>query len=229
VIHFGNMDGNMKPLTVVGVVGDVRARGLDQPPASVIYVDYRQRGMNANASPTIVLRTAAGVGEMGSIVSAARAVFRERAPDAPVKISTFEDELGGWLAGRRSLLLLVGLFAVAALALAALGVYGIVAFSVAHRVQEIGVRMALGADRSDVLRLILGEGARLAAAGVGVGVVLSLVLTRLLSSLLFGVSATDPFVFAGVAALLTAVALVASYLPARRAMRLDPTVALRDE
>jgi predicted permease len=229
VIHFGNMDGNMKPLTVVGVVGDVRARGLDQPPASVIYVDYRQRGMNANASPTVVLRTAGGERELGSIVSAARAVFRERAPDAPVKISTFEDEMGGWLAGRRSLLLLVGLFAVAALALAALGVYGIVAFSVAHRVQEIGVRMALGADRSDVLRLLLGEGARLAAAGVGVGVVVSLVLTRLLSSLLFGVSATDPFVFAGVAALLTAVALVASYLPARRAMRLDPTVALREE
>jgi putative ABC transport system permease protein len=185
--------------------------------------------MNANASPTVVLRTAGGERELGSIVSAARAVFRERAPDAPVKISTFEDEMGGWLAGRRSLLLLVGLFAAAALALAALGVYGIVAFSVAHRVQEIGVRMALGADRSDVLRLLLGEGARLAAAGVGVGVVVSLVLTRLLSSLLFGVSATDPFVFAGVAALLTAVALVASYLPARRAMRLDPTVALREE
>jgi len=234
MIHFGNMDGNMKPLTIVGVVGDVRARGLDQPPASVIYVDYRQRGMNANVSPTIVLRTAAGGGaagggEMGAIVSAARSVFRERAPDAPVKFSTFEDELGGWLAGRRSLLLLVGLFAVAALALAALGVYGIVAFSVAHRVQEICVRMALGASRSDVLRLILGEGARLAAAGVGVGVALSLGLTRLLSSLLFGVSATDPFTFAGVAALLTGVALAASYLPARRAMRLDPNVALRDE
>jgi putative ABC transport system permease protein len=105
VIDFGNMDGNLKPLTIVGIVGDVRARGLDRPPSPIIYVDYRQRGMNANSSPTILMRSAAPTGE---IVSAARRIFHDLAPDAPVKFSTFAHEMGGWLADRRFLLLLVG-------------------------------------------------------------------------------------------------------------------------
>jgi hypothetical protein len=111
-IEFGNMDGNMKPLTIVGIVGDVRAAGLDVLPPPVIYVDYRQRGMNANSSPTVIVRSAAPAGE---IVSAARGIFRDLAPDVPVKFSTFEDEMGGWLADRRFLLLLVGLFGAAGL------------------------------------------------------------------------------------------------------------------
>ena len=226
VIEFGNMDGNMKPLTIVGVVGDVRARGLDFPPSPIIYVNYRQRGMNVNSSPTIIMRSAAPA---GNIVPAARAVFRELAPDVPVKFSTFEDEMGGWLADRRFLLLLVGLFAAAALVLAVVGVYGVVAFSVARRTQEVGVRMALGAQRSEVLRLIVGEGARLAAFGVAIGIAASFVITRLISSLLFGISATDPLTFLGLAVLLSLAALVASYIPARRAMRVDPMVALRYE
>jgi putative ABC transport system permease protein len=226
VIYFGNMDGNLKPLTIVGIVGDVRARGLDLPPSPIIYVNYRQRGMNANSSPTIVMRSAA---PMAEIVSAARSVFQDLAPDIPVKFSTFADQMGGWLADRRFLLLLVGLFAAAALALAAVGIYGVVAFSVTRRTQEIGVRMALGAQRSDVLRLVVGEGARLAVLGVGIGITASFVITRLLSSLLFGVSATDPSTFAGVTLLLSVVALFASYIPARRAMRVDPMTALRSE
>jgi putative ABC transport system permease protein len=223
MIDFGNMDGNLKPQTIVGIVGDVRARGLDSPPSPVIYVDYRQRGLNANASPTILLRSAAPFPE---IVSAARAIFRDVIPDVPVKFSTFADELGGWLADRRFLLLLVGLFAIAALALAAVGIYGIIAFSVTRRTQEIGIRMALGAGRGDVQRLIVGEGARLALLGVAIGVIVSVGVTRLLSSLLFGIDATDPITFAGVSALLLFVALLASYIPARRAMRLDPHTAL---
>jgi hypothetical protein len=226
VIDFGNMDGNLKPQTIIGIVGDVRARGLDRPPSPVIYLDYRQRGLHANSSPTILMRSAAPV---GPIVSAARGVFHELAPDVPVKVSTFEVELGGWLADRRFLLLLVGVFAAAALALAAVGIYGVVAFSVTRRTQEIGIRMALGARQSDVLRLILGEGARMAVLGVVLGIAASLAITRLLSTLLFGISATDPLTFAGVALLLSLVALLASYIPARRAMRVDPDIALRSE
>lgn len=226
VIEFGNMDGDLKPLTIVGVASDVRARGLDLPAAPIIYVYYRQRGMKANSSPTILMRSDRPVGE---IVPAARGIFRELAPDVPVKFSTFADEMGGWLSNRRFLLFLVGLFAAAALALAAVGIYGVVAYSVARRTQEIGVRMALGAGRGDVLRLIVGEGARLVGAGVAIGILLSLAISRLLSSLLFGVSPTDPVTFAGVGVLLSAVALVASYIPTRRAMRLDPNTALRYE
>jgi putative ABC transport system permease protein len=163
------------------------------------------------------------------VVSAARGIFRELAPDVPVKFSTFVDELGGWLAARRFLLLLVGVFAAVALILAAVGIYGVVAFSVARRTQEIGIRMALGAQRRGVLRLIVGEGARLAGLGVTIGIAASFAVTRVVSSLLFEVSATDPLTFAGVSILLMVVALVASTLPARRAMRVDPMVAVRAE
>jgi putative ABC transport system permease protein len=226
VIFFGNMDGIMKPLTIVGVVGDIRAEGLDQPPSDIIYVDYRQRGLGFNTSPAIVLRTALPA---GAIIPAARTAFRRLDPDIPVQFSTFAEALGGWLAEKRFLLLLAGVFAGAALLLAAVGIYGLVAHSVTRRTQEIGIRMALGAQRSDVLRLVLGEGARLAAVGVGVGLLLSFALTRLIASLLFGVSASDPFTFVLVAAILCSVALLASYIPARRAMRIDPVVALRYE
>ncbi|MBV9501275.1 MAG: FtsX-like permease family protein [Acidobacteriaceae bacterium] len=121
------------------------------------------------------------------------------------------------------------MFGAAALALAAIGIYGVVAFSVTRRTQEIGIRVALGAERTDVLRIILGEGARLAFLGVAIGIAASFAITRLMASLLFGIKATDPITFAGVAVLLSAVALLASYIPARRAMRLDPNTALRWE
>jgi predicted permease len=225
-IEFGNMDGNLKPVTIVGIVGDVRARGLDAPPDSVIYFDFRQRGMNVNATPTVLVRSSAPQGE---IVSPARAVFHQLAPEVPVKFSTFDEQMGSWLANRRFLLLLVGLFAAAALLLAAVGLYGVVAFFVTRRTQEIGLRMAIGAQRGDVLRLVLGEGARMAALGIAIGIVASLAVTRLVSSLLFGISATDPLTFSGVALLLSLVALAAAYIPARRAMRVDPVTALRYE
>jgi putative ABC transport system permease protein len=226
VINFGNMDDNLKSLTIVGIVGDVRAAGLDRPPSRIIYVDYRQRGMNANSSPTILMRSTSPPAE---IVSAARGIFHDLAPDVPVKFSTFEDEMGGWLADRRFLLLLVGLFAATALALATIGIYGVVAFSVTRRTQEIGIRMALGARHGNILRSVLGEAARMAALGVVIGIGASLAISRLMSTLLFGISNTDPLTFAGVAVLLSVVALFASYIPARRAMRVDPLVALRYE
>lgn len=224
VINFGNMDGNLRPLTIVGVAGDVRAQGLDRPPAPIVYVSYRQRGIRPDATPTFLLRAAT---PPATVASSVRGIFRELAPELPVRVSTFGSEMGGWLADRRFLLLVVGVFAASALLLAAVGIYGIVAFSVARRTREIGIRMALGAERRDVLRLVVGEGARLAAAGIAAGTAVSLAVTRLVASLLFGVAATDPVTFGAVAALLAGAALAASYLPARRAMRLDPNAALR--
>ncbi|MBS1873273.1 MAG: ABC transporter permease [Acidobacteria bacterium] len=223
-LEFGNMDGNLTPLTVVGVVGDVRGGGLDQPASRIIYVNYRQRGLKLNSSPTIVLRSTA---PLGQIVASARPIFTELAPDAPAKFSTFENEMGEWLASRRFLLVLVGTFAGVALALAAVGIYGVVAFAVTRRTQEIGIRMALGAQRTDVLRMVVGQGFRLAAAGIVVGLAAAFAVTRYLESLLFGVSAMDPAALAFVSGVLLAVALIASYVPARRAMRLDPGSALR--
>jgi predicted permease len=225
-LEFGNMDGNLQPITIVGIVGDIHGRGLDQQADPLVYVNFEQRGINLSASPTLLLRSNL---PLSAVAPAVRAIFHDIAPDSPVKISTFADEMGGWLAERRFLLLLTGFFAAAALTLAAIGIYGVVAFSVTRRTQEIGVRVALGAGRRDVLRLVVGEGARLALAGVAAGIVLSFAATRLLASLLYGISPADPVTFAAVAGLLAAVALLASYLPARRAMRLDPTVALRYE
>jgi putative ABC transport system permease protein len=225
VIDFSNMDGILKPLTIIGVVGDVRAEGLDRPLSPMVYVDYRQRGMG-NGSPTIVLRTAL---PRGAIVPTAQAIFHQLDPNIPVEFSTFEEDLGGWMAQKRFLFFLAGVFAAAALTLAAVGLYGLLSYSVARRTQEIGVRAALGAQRTDVLRLILGEGARLALMGVVIGLVASLAVTRLMSSLLFDIQATDPLTLVGVAAFLSLVALFASYVPARRAMKVDPMVALRYE
>lgn len=225
-IFFGNMDGIMKPLTIVGVVGDVRAEGLDQPMTPIIYVDYRQRGLAQNSAPAIVLRTSLPPAQ---IIPAARGIFRQLDPNIPVQFTTFAEALGGWMAQKRFLLLLAGVFAGAALLLAAVGIYGLVAHSVSLRTHEIGIRIALGAQKSDVLRLILGEGARLAGIGLAIGIALSFAVTRLISSLLFGVTATDPLTFLVVALVLCAVALLACYIPARRAMRLDPIESLRYE
>jgi len=226
VIEFGNMDGNLKPLTIVGVVGDVRAFGLDQPPSSMIYVNVRQRGLTASASPTIVLRTKLAA---TSFAPGVRDVFRAMDPNIPVEFSTFAQALGGWLAERRFLFMLAAVFAGVALALAAVGVYGLVALSVARRMQEIGIRLALGAQRSSILRLIIGEGGRLAVVGVLIGLAISSAATRLISSLLFEVKALDWLTFLTVALLLVVVALLASFIPARHAMRLDPYIVLRDE
>ena len=144
-------------------------------------------------------------------------------------LKTMEERVGDSLGPRRFGVTMVGFFAAVALLMAAIGLFGIISYSVTQRTQEIGVRIALGAQRSDVLKLILGQGLRLALAGVGIGLIGSLALTRVLSSLLYGVSSTDPVTFGAVALLLAFVALFACYLPAGRAMRVDPIVALRYE
>jgi predicted permease len=224
-IEFGNMDGDLRFLTVVGVVGDVREDSLEARPRPTIYVNYRQRPQAALGF-TLVLQTAA---EPAVIFSAARKIVRGLDPNVPPSFSTFTDVFSASLKTRRFNLTLVGVFAATALLLAVAGIYGVMAYSVVRRTHEIGVRMALGADAPDVLRLVLSQGMLTTVVGVMIGVAGSLMLTRAMQSLLFGVSATDPVTLAGVALLLGSAALLASYVPARRATKVDPMVALRYE
>ena len=224
-IEFGNMDGDLRFLTVVGVVGDVRENSLEARPYPTIYVDYRQRPQ-ATGSFTVVLRTAA---EPAAVFSAAREIVHGLDPNVPPSFNTFTEVFSASLKTRRFNLTLVGVFAATALLLAVAGIYGVMAYSVVRRTHEIGVRMALGADASHVLRLMLGQGMLTTGVGLAIGLAGSFVLTRAMQSLLFGVSATDPLTLAGVALLLGSASLLATYLPARRATRVDPMVALRHE
>lgn len=224
-MEFGNMDGDVRLLRVVGVVGDVRESSLERPPEPAVYVNYRQR-LRAGSDFTIVMRTGASP---ASVLPAVRRILHEMAPDTVTRLRTFEQVFSTSLETRRFNLMLIGVFAGAALLLAAVGIYGVMAYWVALRRREIGVRMALGAVRGDVLRLVLGHGSWTIAIGLVLGLAGSLILTRTMESLLFGVSAADPVTFAGVALLVAAVALLACYIPARRAMKVDPMVALRYE
>ena len=164
-----------------------------------------------------------------SMIGPARAILHELAPEVPPSFRTLDEISAAALASRRFSLLLLGLIAAAALALAVVGLYGLVAYIAGQRTREIGVRMAFGAQAGDIRRLVLRTGVGLALPGIGLGLVAALGLTRLLGGLLYGISATDPVAFAAVALLLAAVTLLASHLPARRAAQLDPIAALRAE
>jgi putative ABC transport system permease protein len=165
-----------------------------------------------------------------SLASAVRAVVASIDKEQPIfSIATMQEVVDASVATRRITLILLGLFSGLALALAAIGIYGVLSYSVAQRAREIGIRMALGAQRRDVLRLVLAQGGRISLAGILIGSAASLGLTRLLSKLLFSVSAVDPLTFVAVAVLLALVAMAASYLPARRTLRVDPLIALRHE
>jgi len=227
-IEFGNMDGDLRFLTVVGVVGDVRVDSLESRPRPLIYVNYRQRPQSTSRFTvfTVVMHTSV---DPATLTPAVRGIVRQLDPDVPPSFSTFTKVFSDSLKTRRFNLTLVGVFAATALLLAVAGIYGVMAYSVVRRTHEFGVRIALGASAGDVLRLVLGQGLFTAVVGVAIGIAGSFVLTRTMQSLLFGVSATDPVTFAGVALLLTLVALLASYIPARRATKVDPMVALRYE
>jgi putative ABC transport system permease protein len=224
-IEFGNMDGDLRPLTIVGVVGDVREDSLEKPPGPTIYVNYRQRPQ-ATYHFTILMRTG---GDPSTAISSARTIVREIDPTVPPTFSTFTQVLASSLKSRRFNLLLVGAFGSAALLLAVVGLYGVMAYAVTRRTAEFGLRMALGASAGNIKGIVLKQGLMVATTGVVIGIVSAIALTRVLRSLLFGLTATDPATFAAVAALLIFVALLACYIPARRATKVDPTAALRYE
>lgn len=211
-------------LEIVGVVSDMRHEALDKEPRPEF---FRPHAQSPSGSIIFVVRTA---NDPATLVPALKARLWEINRTQPFyAISTMDQLLSDSLKARRFSLALLVSFALLALALAVIGIYGVVSFTTGQRTHEIGVRMALGAGRGDVLRLIIGQGMRLTLLGVAIGTIAALALTRVMVSLLYGVSTTDPLVFVGVALLLTAVALAACYIPARRAMKVDPMVALRYE
>ena len=222
-IEFGNMDGDMHLLTIVGVVGDVHQYGLDAPPRPTIYVNLFQR---PRAWVTVTMLTDA---DTQQVSASARRILQELNPEIPPRFRTFAQVYSASLGSRRFNVILIAFFGMVALLLATAGVFGVMAYSVSRRTREIGVRVALGARSTDVLRMILSQGMRTILIGIAIGLAGALALTRALSSLLFGVTATDPLTFAAVVAILIATALLACYIPARRATKVDPMIALRYE
>ena len=217
------MDGDLRPFTIVGVVGDIREGSLADPPEPTFYAYYRQRPVRATSFYFVLEGSAPTAGT----ITAARQIMHELRPDIPPRFRTMEIVLADSLADRRFMLVLLAAFGGAALLLATLGVYSVISFLVAQRRQEIGVRVALGAQSQDVLRLVLRQGAVLALIGIVIGAIAALGLTRLIAGLLYGVSASDPIAFLGVMVLLAIVALLASLIPARRAAKVDPMTVLR--
>ena len=212
------------PSEIIGVVGDVRQMGLDTPGEPTVYWPHPEL---VYSGMTILVRTS---NDPLTLVSAARNELQQMDPEQPMAaVVTMEQLLGDSLSRSRFTMLLLAIFAAAAVLLASVGIYGVIAYGVTQRTQEFGIRIALGAGRRDVLRLVLRQGARLALVGIGLGTVLALILSKFLATLLYGISPTDPLTFVGVAFLLGFVALAACYVPAQRAMRVDPMVALRYE
>jgi len=213
------------PREIVGIVGDVRRKGLDlqvQPEMYVSHIQNPERRLN------LVIRTEAR--DASQLTQAARAEVKAFDPNQIIwRAQTLEQLLGTSLAPRRFNMLLLGVFAAVALVLAAVGLYGVMSYSVSWRTQEIGIRMALGARRADVLRLVIRQGMVMTLIGLAVGLVGAFAMSRVLTGMLYGVSATDPLTFVGVSIVLLAVALLACLLPARRATRVEPIVALRAE
>jgi len=214
-------------ITVVGIAGDVKEKGLDAPAPSEMYLPFQQISYFSFAPNNLVIRK---VGDPLNLVAAVRQAVWAVDRDQPVSnVRTMEEILAGEVIQRRLGMSLLAAFAALALLLASLGIYGVLSYTVTQRTPEIGMRMALGARPKDVLRMVLGDGMRLALLGLGIGLAASFALTRTLANLLFGVSATDPTIFATVSLLLILVSFIACYLPARRAAKVDPLVALRSE
>ena len=224
-LQFGGMDGDLHLLHIVGVVGDVRDNGLDAEPRPMVYVHYLQRARHA-AQFAVVCR---GQGDALALIAAMRREARAVNPEMPTKFERLEQIVSASLDNRRFSMLMLGVFAGAALALAMVGLYGIMAFITSERTTEIGIRMALGAQRADMMSLILRQSFRLVLIGIAAGIAGAFAATQVVATLLYGIGRADIATYAGVVALLALAALAASYIPARRAMKVDPMVALRHE
>jgi putative ABC transport system permease protein len=210
-------------MTVVGVTGDVHHNGLNVPPNPEIYLSQLQEPQSSLA---VMART---TGDPLQLAAAAREQVKAIDKDLPVTVTTMDQIFSESVAGQRFNTSLLGIFAAVALLLAMIGVFGVINYSVAQRTREIGIRIALGAQRRDVFRIVVGQGLVLALVGIALGAVGAFALTRLISGLLFGVSPTDGPTFVMVSLIVTVVAFLACYLPARRATKVDPLVALRYE
>ena len=221
-IQFGNMDGDLRLFTIVGIVGDVRERGFDVPPRPMFYGEFRQRPLQTFKFTFFIQATSSN-----AIMTDARRVIRDLAPDLPPLVRTVDEIVDQSVAGRRFTFELSVLFAGAAMLVAVLGIYGVIAFVVAARTHEFGLRIAMGAQSRDVQRLVLGHAARLLAIGLAGGVAVALTVSRVLTAQLFETRATDPLTYIGAAAMLTMVTIAACEVPALRASRIDPARMLR--
>lgn len=225
-----------EPLQIVGVVAHVKQYGLDETVNSPVQAQFYMSLLQlpddqlktlASSTTGFIIRTQ---GSPDAFASAVRDALREFNSEAVLYApKTMDHIISQSLAARRFAVMLLAVFAALALVLASIGIYGVISYIVGQRTHEIGIRMALGAQRSHVLKIVLGQGARLALLGVMIGLAAAAGLTRLMGTILYGVSATDPLTFAAVAIVLTLIALAACYIPARRAVRLDRIVALRHE
>jgi putative ABC transport system permease protein len=220
------LGGGSQPQTreIIGIVGDVRHNALDTSPAEALYLSSNQRPQLAMS---VVVRTS---GPPSSMSAAIRSRVLSIDRDQPIaSVQTMQEIVSSSISNQRFTLLLLGLFAAVALVLAAIGIYSVMAYTVTQRTGEIGLRMALGAQTRDVLKLVVGQGMTMALIGIGVGLVGAFALTRVMSSLLFSIGATDPITFIAIPLILGGAALAACFVPARRAAKVDPMIALRYE
>jgi ABC-type antimicrobial peptide transport system permease subunit len=213
--------------TVIGIVADTKRLSLREKPDPEMFVPYTQKVWPSLLTMDVVLRTK---NDPAAVTAAAREAIHSIDPDLPLaNIATLATIVDDTVIQQRFTMYVIGAFGALALVLASIGMYGVISYSTLQRTQEIGIRLALGAQRRSVMAMVLAHGGRLAALGIAMGLVCALALGRTLASFLYGVQPADPVTFVAVALLLSAVALLACYLPARRAMRVDPTVALRYE
>jgi hypothetical protein len=220
-IQFGNMDGDRRGFRVVGVVGDVRELSPETTPGPLFYVDYRQRPGHGSRVSVVV---SGGAPEIG--VTAQR-ILREVEPNVPLQVRPVAETFDAALSGRRFNLVLITAFGAAALVLVVLGTYGLISYLVAQRRREIGIRLALGADTRNVLRLVVWRAARLALAGAATGLVAALLLRQAIDGLLFAISPTDPATLAGSILVAAGCVIAASIVPAWRATSISPVETLR--